>query len=118
MLNFANVVVDPVDPAKAVTVVDRDDGDIVRAVVVGEPWPYPYDMVDAESVVRAVPNAAVPDAAVPDAAVPVAAVPVEADPVEAVAVTAVPAVEPKPVAEPAPCATSDPVVKTNPVVDV
>lgn len=108
MLKFANVVVDPVDPAKAVKVVDRDDGDIVRAVVVGEPWPYPYDMVDAESVVRAV----------PDAAVPVAVVPVEADPVEAVAVTAIPAVEPKPVAEPAPCATSDPVVKTNPVVDV
>jgi len=108
VLKFANVVVDPVDPAKAVKVVDRDDGDIVRAVVVGEPWPYPYDMVDAESVVRAV----------PDAAVPVAVVPVEADPVEAVAVTAIPAVEPKPVAEPAPCATSDPVVKTNPVVDV
>jgi len=112
VLKFANVVVDPVDPAKAVKVVDRDDGDIVRAVVVGEPWPYPYDMVAAESVVRAVPVAVVPVEAVP-----VAAVPVEVDPVEAVAVTAVPAVEPKPVAEPAPCATSDPAVKTNPIVD-
>ena len=92
VLDCITKVVDPAESVEAVKVVDKDSGDTVRAVVAGELWPYPYDMVDAELVVRA-------------------------DPVAAVAVAIVP-VEAVPVLKSEPIAASDVVVKVDPGVDI